>query len=1068
MNAPVLHRNIIGSGGSGGGKGGSGGSRTPVEDRNTLRSRATVRAIDIISEGAIGGLVDGAKSIFFDDTPLQNEDGSFNFENVSWTLRKGTPDQDYIPGFSSVETERGVGIELKKTAPLVRQIVDPDVDAVRVAIRVPRLTLANKENGDIHGTEVEVAIDIQSFGGSYKQATVVRIAGKTTSPYERQVVVNLPAGGAPWNIRLRRLTADDQTSEISRQTYWSRYTEILYEKLSYPDSALVGLILDAEYFGGTIPKRSYEIYGIEVRIPSNYDPIARTYSGIWNGTFKTAWTDNPAWVFYDILTNDRYGLGEFIDTSQVDKYALYSIAQYCDELIPDGFGGTEPRFTVNAVINTRQEAYNLISQIASSFRAMPYWRTGAVTVAQDSPKDPVKLVTQADVINGEFNYSGVGLKAKPTAVAVTWNDPEFQFKQTVEFVEDQEEIARLGWRQRDVHAWGCTSRGQAHRYGKWILDTARYETETVNYRASLDHTDIVPGDVILVADPSYAGVRYGGRFVSVDGSSVVLDAPIEIEENQTYTIIAELPDGVIEERNLVTTPGETDTFTLASPFSVEPQTEAMYIVRSNDVNPRPFRVLSIREAEANIYEVTALFYDATKYARVEQGVFLETPSFSDLPTGPVGRPGEINTEEYLYRSINTVKAGISVSWAPSDDSRVLYYELQIKRPNEPVFESIYQGSVPTAEVYDAQFGQWQFRVRSITAFGQLSAWRTSDAVLVAGLEEPPADVDGFRVQVLGDTAFLRWNGNTELDLAGYEIRFSSVRVSEGATWGTSQVIVTNVPPSATTVSLPVNVGSYSIKAFDTSGKYSRNAAFIDNQISINENYNAVHRIVEHPDWSGVYGPDMTVVLDELRMVDGVSEATYILAEQFDLGEVFTSRVTPRIVSGIINYANVMSSWARLSDLLSLANNDPDDVTVSLEIRTTNDDPSLTPVWTEWEPLIVGDYTARAFEFRLTLKSMRERVTPSIRELEIEIDMPDRTHGEKDLACPVEGLRVTYSPAFRNDPAIAIAAQGLETGDYYLITNKGDTGFDIQFFNASDVAIFRTFDYIAKGYGKKVS
>lgn len=358
----------------------------------TLRSRAYARILDLVSEGEIEGLVDGAKSIYLNGTPLQSADNTFNFENVTFETRAGTQAQTYIPGTPGVESETSVNVEVKNSAAVTRTISNSDVNAVRVTISLPSL-FRQKDDGGTAGRAVDIAIDVQTGGGGFVTQITDTIEGKATSKYQRAYRVGL-SGIGPWTVRVRRITADTTDLKIQDKTFWESFTEIIDAKLRYPNSALMAMRFDASAFSG-VPTRAYDLKLKRVQVPSNYNAATRTYTGAWNGTFQTAWTDNPAWCFYDLVTNTRYGLGEFIDPAQVDKWALYAISQYCDELVDDGLGGTEPRFTCNLYLQSRAEAYKVVQDMASCFRSMVYWASGSLTLAQDAPSDPVALFTQA-------------------------------------------------------------------------------------------------------------------------------------------------------------------------------------------------------------------------------------------------------------------------------------------------------------------------------------------------------------------------------------------------------------------------------------------------------------------------------------------------------------------------------------------------------------------------------------------------------------------------------------------------------------------------------------------------
>jgi predicted phage tail protein len=593
---------IIGAGG--GGKGGGGASaRVAQEAPDSLRSKAYARVVDLISEGEIEGLVDGLQSVYLDDTPIQNADGTTNFSGVTLETRDGTQQQSYVPGFSSVENEVPVGVEIKASQSVVRSITDPDVDAARIKVSVGQLTNQDTTNGDLNGSSVTFAIDRQVSGGGFVEVINDTISGKTTTKYQRSYYVPL-IGSGPWEIRVRRITADSTSSAIQNKTYLDSYTEVVESKLRYPNSALVALRVDASQFSA-IPRRSYDMKLLRVRVPVNYDPGTRAYSGVWNGTFKIAWTDNPAWCFYDLVTSTRYGLGGYIPESQVDKWALYRVAQYCDQLVPNGLGGFEPRFTCNLYLQTREQAYKVVQDMASIFRGMVYWSGGAITVTQDAPSDAVYQFAPGNVVDGEFAYQGSSAKARHTVALVTWNDPDDFYRQKVEYVEDAAGIARYGIVQSDVVALGCTARGQAHRVGKWLLFSEQSESEIVTFRTGLEGAVVRPGDVIKVADPVRGGMRLGGRIAGATVSTVTIDQ--ELPADLPWRLSVVLPNGVVEERLVGPVSGRTLTVTI--PFSTVPQVDAIWVLASSIIEPQLFRVVAVAERDPGVHEVTALAHN---------------------------------------------------------------------------------------------------------------------------------------------------------------------------------------------------------------------------------------------------------------------------------------------------------------------------------------------------------------------------------------------------------------------------------------------------------------------------
>ena len=517
-------------------KGDSGGEqRTPIEAPDSLISTAFARILDLVSEGPIVGLANGLKSIYFDRTPLQNADGTFNFKNVQVETRVGTQDQEYIPGFPAVESETGVGLLLTTSTPWTRAFTNLQLTAARVTIRAPQMTEQNKENGDVNGSSVTFAIDIAVDGGAYTEIYRNAFTGKTTSNYQRSIRIDFPtASVSGWNLRVRRITADSTDSAIQNKIYLDSYTEIIDGKFSYPNSALIHVAIDSSQFGA-IPQRGYELLGRIIRIPSNYNPYTRVYTGIWDGTFVLSWTNNPAWIFYDMATHPRYGLGAWIDEANIDKWGLYEIAQHCDELVSDGKGGQEPRFTCNAFIQARQEAYLLMQDLAGVFRGMQFYLEGGIYAVADKPEDPEVLYTNANVIDGKFEYASSPRRSRHSVVSVTWNDPANFFNAVPEFVEDEESVERFGINELNVVSFGCTSQGQAHRAGRYILGTEKYEAGVVSFKVGLDGTFVTPGKVVRVADKMRAGIRIGGRIVEYFSDDTPVGTSVTDESSAPLT-----------------------------------------------------------------------------------------------------------------------------------------------------------------------------------------------------------------------------------------------------------------------------------------------------------------------------------------------------------------------------------------------------------------------------------------------------------------------------------------------------------------------------------------------------
>lgn len=719
-----------------GAKGGSAKARTPVEEPNTLRSTSKGRILDLIAHGPIVGLANGLQSVYLDDTPLQNPDGSFNFKGVTVTTREGYPDQDPIAGFREVENPIEVSTEVKYDTPIVRSVSNDDADAAVVVIQLSSLVSNDPKTGDSKAHEVSIAIDTRVNGGEWVTKASDTISGKTISPYQRTYRVDLDKPGER-EVRVRRVSADETTSYKQSATHWITMTEVVDARLSYPDSALVGLELDSKLFGNQMPSRSYDVKLSVIKVPSNYDPETRSYTGMWDGTFKQAWTDNPAWIYYDLATHPTIGAG----LSGVDKWALYSIGQYCDELVPDGYGGMEPRFTCNTLFADREEAITTLTTLAGVFRGMTYWGTDTVVPVADMPGDPKKLVTPSNVINGDFEYQGTPLKDRHSVAIVMWNDPEDSHKAKPEFVEDPDSIDQFGWRETQVTAFACSSRGQAHRLGAWILYSERMETQAVTYSAATDHADLRPGDIIELSDPDRAGARLGGRILETGLSTLTLDKVPDEVGGATWYLAAVIPSGVVERKQVSLFEGST--VTLLESFSQEPVVGAVWVLSSAAVTPPQYRVASVEEQEdGTTYRITATEYDPNKYDIVEQELRLPETSHSLIPTGPLAPPLDITAEVYTYLAGGTEHQGLTISWTPGDDPRIVDYVAEVWGPEDSAWRTAYSGPAVSFDVMDAVGGQWMIRVQSVASTGTGSAW-SSRTVNISDLLQPapPDTVD---------------------------------------------------------------------------------------------------------------------------------------------------------------------------------------------------------------------------------------------------------------------------------------------------------------------------------------
>lgn len=711
-----------------------GGSSTPAESPDSLRSNAYAKQLHVVSVGPIYGLVNGLQSVLLDGTPILNSDGSGNFENYTVDTRVGTQDQAYLSGFPSVENEIAVGVALTSDAPWVHQIENVQLSAVRIRFGLPQFQQSNASTGEVTGYRVEYAIDLAPVGGSFSQVVSGAFDGKTTSLYERSVRVDLPTSSTGWVVRVRRITANAHSSLIADTVNIEAITEVIDRKLRYPMSALVGMTFDARSFS-SVPTCSFDIMGRIISVPSNYDPVQRTYSGVWDGTFKQAWTNCPPWVMYDLVLNDLYGAGKFVDASSLDKWALYEIAQYCDVMVPDGKGGTEPRFACNCVIQSQADAFKVLQDVAGIFRGQAYWGAGQVLVTADMPFEGPYVYTQANVVDGKFSYAGSERKSRYTVAQISWNDPANQYKQAIEYVSDDDGLARYGMVKAQITAFGTTSQGQAHRLGLWTLLTSRYETNTITFQPGLDAQLCAPGEVIAVADSNKAGRRMGGRIRSMNGRAVVLDKAPTAAAGDKLTVI--MPSGIAQSRTVQTLDG--DTITVSDAFDDNAVPGAVWMLESADLVAQLFRVTSIEENDDNgqiTYTVTAVQHEPGKYAAIDTGAQIQQRPVTVVPPSAQVPPTNVRVSTYSFVDQGIAKTNMVIAWDSA--SSAVNYIPEWRKDNGDWVPANETGGLQV-EVAGIYQGTYLARVRAENAMGVTSipAYGT-DTVLTGKTSPPPA------------------------------------------------------------------------------------------------------------------------------------------------------------------------------------------------------------------------------------------------------------------------------------------------------------------------------------------
>nr|WP_321513131.1 phage tail protein [uncultured Pseudodesulfovibrio sp.] len=1031
--------------GSGGGGGGGGSVRVPVEAPNDLRSRSTIRAEGVIAEGEIGGLKDGEKSIFFGDTPLMAEDGTYNFKGVRWWLRTGSPDQDPIPGFSAVENEYEIKAQVTHATPITRTVTNAQADAVRVRINIPRL-YRQEDNGDMNPSQIELAVDIRPQGGDYVERVRDVVDGKCMAAYERAYRIEL-IGTGPWDVRVRRVTEDNEdNSRITDEFSWAALTEIVDLKFTHPHTAKFAVAIDAEEFGNALEPVSLEIVGVKVEVPSNYDPETRIYAGAWDGTFKTANTDNPAWNMREVLVNDRWGCG----LTDVDKWGLYEISGYSDELVDDGYGGQEPRFTLNHVMQTREDVHHVVTALTSTFRGMAYWSTGSIFFAQDRPMEPTHPpLVRANVKGGEFAYEPSGLDERHTVAMVTWNNPLDGYKPDLEIYEDVDAIAKYGWHPTDKVAIGCTSRGQAHRLAKWLVYTEQEQTDAVSCVTGFDHADAVPGSIVPVVDPVIMGVEYGGRIKAAAASEITLDRHVEIRPDTGYVLTLTMPDNSSLDVRVINSAGESDTMMLEAPLPQLPLIGSVWAMTASDLAPRLFRVTSLKEEDIHEFSITAIEYDSNKFDAVEKGIKFDPVPDSLIPTGPVAKPVEPVLDEFLYTQGEGMAPGVLVSWShPSNDPRVVLYEAQVKRPNDTwdLVGTVAGNSIP---IKDTPAGSYSFRVRSLSRGGAQSVWVTLENRNLQGLNQNPNDVQDLVMVQRNGQGVIAWSEVRDWRAIRYEIR-------KGQAWNTAQRI-----GSTAELSYPVGAnGTYMVKA-KTGDAYSDNPALVvvDGAGRLTSNVLAMFDEAAQG-WPGTKTGTTVDPSGNLTLSDPAAPGSYFIPE--------AHRVTltaPALCNVMIDYtlfgAGVEEDMYAVEDFYAISDlygGWGEFVSAQPQIRLYKDG-----TWSDWIRFVPGSYHAENFDFCIGLSSDRADVLPVLDEFSFIVDVPDRAEKRDNLAVPVDGLTVSFSHVFNAIPAVVCQVVNGQSGDDVELTSITAAGFAVRIKDKTETYVARSINFIAQGY-----
>ncbi|MEP9037694.1 phage tail protein [Enterobacter hormaechei] len=805
-------------------KGGSSSSRAPVEQPDDLQSVAKAKILVALGEGEFAGQLT-AKDIYLDGTALENADGSQNFSGVTWEFRAGTQAQKYIQGIPGTENEINVGTEVSSATAWTRTFTNTQLSAVRLRLKWPSL-FKQEDDGDLVGYSVNYAIDLQTDGGTWQTVLNTSVTGKTTSGYERSHRIDLPQAGSTWTIRLRKITSDANSAKIGDTMMLQSFTEVIDAKLRYPNTALLYIEFDSSQFNGSIPQISCEPRGRVIRVPDTYDPETRTYSGTWAGTFKWAWTDNPAWIFYDLVVSDRFGLGDRLTTANIDKWTLYQVAQYCDQMVPDGKGGsgTEPRYTCNVYIQERNDAYTVLRDFAAIFRGMTYWGDDQIVALADMPRDVDFTYTHANVIDGRFTYSSSTTKNRYTNALVSWSDPDNAYSDAMEPVFEQALVARYGFNQLEITAIGCTRQSEANRKGRWGLLTNNKD-RVVTFNVGEDGNIPQPGYVIAVADRNLSGRDLGGRISAVNGRVLTLDrAP---DASAADRMIVNLPSGVSQSRTIQSITGNKVTVTTA--YSETPVAEAVWVIESDELYAQQYRVITVTDNNDGTFTIVGANHDPDKFDRIDTGAIIDQRPVSVIPPGNQSPPANILISSFSVVQQNISVETMRVSWDQAQNA--IAYEAQWRR-NDGNWVNVPRNSTTSFDVPGIYAGRYLVRVRAINAAEISSGWGYSEEKTLTGkVGNPPKPVGFIASENVVFGIELNWGfpANTD-DTLKTEIQYSLTGTEDDA------MLLADVPyPQRKYQQMGLKAGQifwYRAQLVDRSGNESGYTEWVRGQASI--------------------------------------------------------------------------------------------------------------------------------------------------------------------------------------------------------------------------------------------
>jgi len=1092
----------------------------PYRAPDTLHSRSFATIQDLISEGEIEGFASASKEgltkgttaydnaslkdVFLDDTPILNStatsaspaDTDFNFQDVTFKSKFGTSNQTAMSGIpAESRSPTAVGVTVTTSAPVTRQVTNTDVDAIIVTLTWPQIQVA-EDDGDIRGDTVEYKIQVQYNSGGYTDVISTSVSGRTADAYARDHRINV-TGAFPVDVRVVRVTADSTESARVNAFEFTSLQEVIDNSSTYTNSAYVALRLDSKQFN-RIPTRKYRIRGVKVRIPgagasSSGTPTVDNATGrivypsgyIFNGVMGAAvYTNCPAMCLLDLLTNTRYGLGDHVTDSNLDLFSFVAASKFANEEVDDGTGSgaKEARFSCNVNIQSPKEAFAAINDLAGVMRCMPIWSAGSVTISQDKPTTASYLFNLANVGEGGFAYSGSSLKTRHSVVSVSYfnmDSKEVDF----EVVEDSTAISKLGTIVKQVKAFACTSRNQAARLGRAILFAEQNESETVTFSTSIDAGIVVrPGSVIEINDPVRAGARRGGRVVSATTTTITIDALEQtglpaLNDNPTISVI--LSDGSVESKSISDITGAV--LTVSSAFSSAPNVNAPYLISSTTLQTQLFRVIQVEEQDDINYVITALSYVEGKYAFIEDGTALPTRTISIL-NQPASPPSNLTVTEQTVVINSIARSKLIVDWQPVVGSTQYLVNYKVENGNyvsQTVFSSDF-------ELLDTVKATYSFQVFSYNALGEISTNPTETTFTAQGKTALPDNVQNLTIEPINEQFVrLRFKQATAIDVlhGGRVYVRHSNQTGNNATFQSSQDIIEAVAGNATEVIAPSLEGTYLLKFQDDGGRFSAVEAKTTLSVVNLLDSAVIKTDREDTDGTPYNGTKSNVVYDSsiggLKLTDPTANATgtYDFVDTLDLGNTF-SLTLKRHFQGegfyvgdqFDNRTENIDTWTDFDG--SVAN----EANAKIAVRTTTDNPSGSPTYTDFNDFANGTFRARGFQFRITLETSDTAQNMNLQQAGYTATMQSRTEQSSVIASGAGAKAVTFtSPFFVGTsalgnlnsflPAVTISAQNMATGDYFELSSISGTGFTVHFKNSSNASIDRNFTYSAVGFGK---